>query len=82
MLVPGERIHNALKEDYQAMHNMIYAKMPEYEEIIGYLCKLEEEVHELEQQEWQFTIFEIGNMINNYWGNIENGSKANIKQKK
>lgn len=48
MLVPGERIHKALKEDYQAMHNMIYAKMPEYEEIIGYLCKLEEEVHELE----------------------------------
>lgn len=48
MLVPGERIHKALKEDYQAMHNMIYGKMPEYEEIIGYLCKLEEEVHELE----------------------------------
>lgn len=48
MLVPGERIHKALKEDYQAMYNMIYGKMPEYEEIIGYLCKLEEEVHELE----------------------------------
>lgn len=48
MLVPGERIHKALKEDYQAMHNMIYGKMLEYEEIIGYLCKLEEEVHELE----------------------------------
>ena len=42
MLVSGERIHKALKEDYQAMHNMIYAKMPEYEEIIGYLCKLAE----------------------------------------
>ena len=56
--------------------------MPEYEEIIEYLRKLEEEVHSLEQQEWQFAIFEIDNMINNYWGNIKNGSKTNIKQKK
>ena len=48
MLVPGERIHKVLKEDYQAMRNMIYGKMPEYEEIIEYLRKLEEEVHSLE----------------------------------
>lgn len=48
MLVPGERIHKALKEDYQAMRNMIYGKIPEYEEIIEYLRKLEEEVHGLE----------------------------------
>lgn len=48
MLVPGERIHKVLKEDYQAMRNMIYGNMPEYEEIIEYLRKLEEEVHSLE----------------------------------
>ena len=48
MLVPGERIHKVLKEDYQAMRNMIYGKIPEYEEIIEYLRKLEEEVHGLE----------------------------------
>ena len=49
MLVPGERIHKALKEDYQAMHhNMIYGKMPEYEELRGDGWKLEEEVHDLE----------------------------------
>ena len=47
MLVPGERIHKVLKEDYQAMRNMIYGNMPEYEEIIEYLRKLEEEVHSL-----------------------------------
>ena len=48
MLVPGERIHKVLKEDYQAMRNMIYGNMPEYEEIIEYLRKLEEEVHSLD----------------------------------
>ena len=48
MLVPGERIHKVLKEDYQAMRNMIYGNMPEYEEIIEYLRKLEEEVNSLE----------------------------------
>ena len=47
MLVPGERLHKALAEDYQAMRNMIYGKMPEYEEIIEFLGKLEEEIHRL-----------------------------------
>lgn len=47
MLVPGERLHKLLAEDYRAMHNMIYGKIPEYDKIIEFLGKLEEEVHRL-----------------------------------
>lgn len=47
MLVPGERLHKLLAEDYRAMHNMIYGKIPEYDKIIEFLGKLEEEVHGL-----------------------------------
>jgi len=48
MLVPGEGLHKTLKADYQAMRNMIYGNMPEYEEIVRFLEKLEDEVHGLE----------------------------------
>ncbi len=47
MLAPGENLRKALEEDYQAMRNMIYGKMPEYEEMIDFLKQLEEEVHRL-----------------------------------
>lgn len=47
MLVPGERLYKLLAEDYRAMHNMIYGKIPEYDKIIEFLGTLEEEVHRL-----------------------------------
>lgn len=47
MLVPKEELHKDLKKDYQAMRNMIYGNMPEYDEIIRFLSQLEDEVHSL-----------------------------------
>ena len=47
MLVPGERIHKELEDDYQAMRNMIYGNIPEFEEILEFLEKLQEEIHGL-----------------------------------
>ena len=46
-LLPKEAVRNALKEDYQAMRNMIYGNIPEFEEILEFLEKLQEEVHGL-----------------------------------
>lgn len=46
-LVPGERIHKELEDDYQAMRNMIYGNIPEFEEILEFLEKLQEEIHRL-----------------------------------
>ena len=46
-LMPKEAVLNALKEDYQAMRNMIYGNIPEFEEILEFLEKLQEEVHGL-----------------------------------
>lgn len=48
MLVPEERIHKELEDDYQAMRNMIYGNIPEFEEILEFLEKLQEEIHGLE----------------------------------
>jgi hypothetical protein len=36
-----------LSDDYQAMRNMIYGKIPEFEEITTYLGKLQNEIHAL-----------------------------------
>lgn len=47
-LLPKEAVLNALKEDYQAMSNMIYGNIPEFEAILEFLEKLQEEVHGLE----------------------------------
>ena len=47
MLVPEERIHKELEDDYQAMRNMIYGNIPEFEEILEFLEKLQEEIHGL-----------------------------------
>jgi hypothetical protein len=33
-LIPDERLRKELSNDYQAMRNMIYGKIPEFEEII------------------------------------------------
>ena len=46
-LLPKEAVLNALKEDYQAMRNMIYGNIPELEEILEFLDKLQEEIHGL-----------------------------------
>lgn len=46
-LMPKEVVMNALQEDYHAMRNMIYGNIPEFEEILKYLEKLQEEIHEL-----------------------------------
>ena len=46
-LLPKEAVLNALKEDYQAMRNMIYGNIPEFKEILEFLEKLQEEVHGL-----------------------------------
>ena len=46
-LLPKENVINDLKTDYQAMKNMIYGNIPEFEEILIFLEKLQEEIHEL-----------------------------------
>ena len=47
-LLPRKTVLNALHEDYQAMKNMIYGNIPEFEEILEFLEKLQEEIHRLE----------------------------------
>ena len=47
-LLPRKTILNALQEDYQAMKNMIYGNIPEFEEILAFLKELQEEIHRLE----------------------------------
>lgn len=47
MILPGESIHKALAEDYQAMRNMIYGTAPDFEDILAFLEKLQAEIHEL-----------------------------------
>lgn len=46
-LMPKEDVLDALKEDYQAMRNMIYGNIPEFEDILAFLEKLQSEIHEL-----------------------------------
>ncbi|MBQ9199599.1 MAG: nucleotidyl transferase AbiEii/AbiGii toxin family protein [Lachnospiraceae bacterium] len=48
-LIPDNTIQVKLKEDYKAMHNMIYGKIPEFEEIIEYLEELQKEIHMLDK---------------------------------
>ena len=48
MLVPGERIHKKVEDDYQAMRNMIYGNIPEFKDILVFLERLQEEIHGLE----------------------------------
>ena len=47
MLVPVERIHKEIEDDYQAMRNMIYGNIPEFKDILVFLEKLQEEIHGL-----------------------------------
>ncbi len=46
-LIPKENTLGMLKGDYAAMHNMIYGDIPEFEDILSFLEKLQMEVHEL-----------------------------------
>lgn len=46
-LLPAQEVLGALEEDYQAMRNMIYGNIPEFEEILAFLEKLQKEVHGL-----------------------------------
>jgi hypothetical protein len=46
-LLPSYRLMKELSDDYQAMCNMIYGKIPKFEEIITYLEKLQDEIHTL-----------------------------------
>lgn len=46
-LQPKQEVLDALREDYLAMKNMIYGSMPDFEEILGFLERLEEEIHRL-----------------------------------
>ena len=48
-LLPKEKVLDALREDYQAMRNMIYGNVPEFEEILEFLEKLQEGIHGLEK---------------------------------
>ena len=47
-LLPRKTVLNALQEDYQAMKNMIYGNIPEFEEILAFLKELQKEIHRLE----------------------------------
>ena len=42
-----ETVLKELIEDYQAMRNMIYGSIPEFEEILTFLKELQNEVHGL-----------------------------------
>lgn len=46
-LLPKENVRRELPEDYQVMRNIIYGNIPEFEEILTYLEKLQKEVHGL-----------------------------------
>jgi hypothetical protein len=46
-LFPSNTLMKELYNDYQAMRNMIYGKIPEFEEITVYLQKLQDEIHTL-----------------------------------
>ena len=47
MLVPGERLHKELEQDYKAMQNMIYGDIPNFEDILVFLERLQTEIHGL-----------------------------------
>lgn len=44
-LIPGNFRFKEIEEDYEAMHEMIYGKYPDFKELIEYLTKLEEEIN-------------------------------------
>ncbi len=46
-LIPTENLLQPLKADYSAMSNMFYGEAPGFEDILKYLEKLEEEIHNL-----------------------------------
>lgn len=46
-LLPGKETRKELLEDYTAMRNMIYGDIPEFENILVLLEKLQGEIHEL-----------------------------------
>lgn len=50
-LLPRKAILNALQEDYQAMKNMIYGNIPEFEDILAFLELLQAEIHELKNSD-------------------------------
>lgn len=47
-LLPQEAVRSELKKDYQAMRNMIYGDVPEFDEILEYLAQLQSEIHSLD----------------------------------
>ena len=49
VLLPEKDIHKALAEDYEAMSNMIYGEIPDFDDILVFLEKLQIEIHELEE---------------------------------
>ena len=46
-LVPEGRILDELRDDYEAMKNMIYGSKPEFDELIDCVKALEKEIHQL-----------------------------------
>ena len=50
-LLPRKTVLNALQEDYQAMKNMIYGNIPEFEDILAFLELLQAEIHELKNSD-------------------------------
>ena len=46
-LIPKDEIMQPLRNDYAAMANMFYGKAPEFDEILSFLTKLENEIHNL-----------------------------------
>lgn len=46
-LIPKDNLMNPLREDYDAMKNMLYGDYPSFDEIIKFLAELEEEIHNL-----------------------------------
>ncbi len=49
-LVPKGVILDELREDYKAMENMIYGRVPEFDDIIDFLKLLQDEIHSLSRE--------------------------------
>ena len=46
-LIPGDKVLRAVRRDYESMRNMIFGAYPSFDELIGILQSLEDEINEL-----------------------------------
>ncbi len=49
-LIPPEERIKELEQDYDAMHNMIYGKYPNFDDLLSVLSELENEINQMTRQ--------------------------------